>query len=165
MLPAVSLLRTAVRDAARPSPADDPAVRAVAAIGLICVGIMHALEIRGQLHGAAWLTAGFATLTITAPAGGLWLLARPAPLAWTCGGLICLAAAAGYILTRSVPVPGDASDVGNWLEPLGLASLISESIIAILAAMTLASRSSRHQTSKPHTGQPRLGAHTSSSSA
>lgn len=39
--------------------ADDPAVRAVTAIGLLAVGIIHALEIPGQLGGAAWLTLGF----------------------------------------------------------------------------------------------------------
>ena len=121
--------------------AADPAVRAVAAIGLIAVGIIHALEIQGQLDGAVWLTAGFAALTIIAPIGALWLLARPAPLAWASGGLICLSAALGYILTRSVGLPGDPQDIGNWLEPLGLVALITEWIVVILAVLALAGHS------------------------
>jgi hypothetical protein len=123
----------------QPSLADDPAVRAVSAIGLFAVGIIHALEIPGQLSGAAWLAAGFIALAVTGPVAGLWLLARPTPLAWEFGALLCAAAAGGYILTRSVPVPGDTGDRGNWLEPLGVASLITEAVVIILAALVLAS--------------------------
>jgi hypothetical protein len=46
-------------------------------------------------------------------------------------------AAGGYVLTRSVPVPGDAGDVGNWLEPLGVASLAIEAVVVILAVIIL----------------------------
>jgi hypothetical protein len=114
-------------------------VRASAAIGLITVGIIHVLEIQGQLSGAAWLTAGFVLLAACAPVAGLWLLARPSSAAWGFSGLVCFLAAAGYILTRSVPVPGDTGDRGNWLEPLGVAALFTEGIVTILAVLVLAS--------------------------
>jgi hypothetical protein len=131
--------------------AADPAVRATAAIGLFGVGIVHALEIQGQLSGAAWLTAGFCALAVAAPAAGLWLLARPSALAWQAAGLLCAMAAGGYILTRSVPVPGDPGDVGNWLEPLGVAALIIEGTVVVLAALVLASlaRGPVHATQVP----------------
>ena len=118
--------------------AADPAVRAVGAVGLITVGIIHALEIQGQLSGAVWLTVGFCLLAVVAPIAGLWLLIRPTVLAWQFGGLICLGALAGYILTRSAPMPGDRGDVGNWLDPLGVAALITEGIVVILAGLALA---------------------------
>ncbi|HEX8007852.1 MAG TPA: hypothetical protein VF482_15655 [Trebonia sp.] len=123
----------------RPALPIDPAVRAAGSIGLITVGLIHVLEIQGQLSGSAWLTAGFCLLAVCAPAAGLWLLARPSSVAWQFSGVICFLAAGGYILTRSVPVPGDRSDVGNWLEPLGVAALFIEGIVAILAALVLAS--------------------------
>ena len=118
--------------------AEDPAVRAVTVIGLIAVGIVHALEIPGQVSGTVWLTIGFCLLAVIAPAAGLWLLIRPSLLTWEAAGMVCALAAAGYVLTRSVPVPGDAGDVGNWLEPLGMASLITEAVVVILAAFILA---------------------------
>ncbi len=133
---AISPPRAVVREA--PHLAADPAVRAVGAIGLIAVGIIHALEIQGTLSGAPWLTAGFSLLAVVAPVAGLWLLARPAPLAWQFGGLLCLFTAAGYVLTRSAPVPFDRGDVGNWLEPLGVAALITEAIVVILTLLALA---------------------------
>ena len=46
----------------RPALPVDPAVRAAGAIGLIAVGLIHVLEIQGQLSGAAWLTAGIALI-------------------------------------------------------------------------------------------------------
>jgi hypothetical protein len=136
-LPAVPARLTA--ELQRPALPLDPAVRASAAIGLITVGIIHVLEIQGQLSGAAWLTAGFILLAASAPLAGLWLLARPSSAAWGFSGLVCFFAAAGYILTRSVPVPGDTGDRGNWLEPLGVAALFTEVIVAILAVLVLAS--------------------------
>ena len=133
----------------RPALPLDPAVRASAAIGLVTVGIIHVLELQGQLSGAAWLTAGFALLAACAPVAGLWLLARPSSAAWGFSGLVCFLAAAGYILTRSVPVPGDTADRGNWLEPLGVAALFTEGIVAILAVLVLASIRARGQRATP----------------
>ena len=123
-----------------PDLSTDAAARAVTAIGLMTVGIIHALEIPGQLSGAAWLTAGFCLIAFTAPACGLWLLARPGPLPWLAGGALSLSVAAGYVLTRSVPLPGDPHDVGNWLEPLGMAALITEGIVVALAGLALAAQ-------------------------
>jgi len=135
----------------RPALPLDPAVRASAAIGLVTVGIIHVLELQGQLSGAAWLTAGFALLAACAPVAGLWLLARPSWAAWVFSGLVCFLAAAGYILTRSVPVPGDTGDRGDWLDPLGVAALFTEGIVTILAVLVLASMAThgRRGTSTP----------------
>jgi hypothetical protein len=122
-----------------PALADDPAVRAVTVIGLIAVGIIHSLEIPGQVSGTVWLTIGFCLLAVVAPGAGLWLLLRPSLLAWEFAGVVGALAAAGYVLTRSVPVPGDAGDVGNWMEPLGATSLIIEGVVVIIVALILAS--------------------------
>ena len=134
--------------------AADPATRAVGAAGLIAVGIIHALEIPGQLSGAVWLTAGFCLLAVVAPIAGLWLVLRPTVLAWQFGGLLCVLTAAGYGLTRSVGMPGDPADVGNWLEPLGVASLITETIVVILAGLALAGQTRAARGPASSAGRP-----------
>lgn len=126
-------------DLHRPTLPLDPAARAAGAIGLLTVGLIHVLEIQGQLSGAVWLTVGFCLLAVSAPVAGLWLLIRPSAAAWQASGLVCVLAAAGYILTRSVAVPGDPDDRGNWLEPLGVAALFTEIVVAILAVAVVAS--------------------------
>ena len=87
----------------------------------------------------AWLAAGFSLLAACAPVAGLWVLVRPSSAAWQFSGLTCLLAAAGYIVTRSLRMPGDTGDHGNWLEPLGLTALFTEGIVAILALLVLVS--------------------------
>ena len=161
-MPGLTLPRVPARLTAelqRPALPLDPAVRASAAIGLITVGIIHVLEIQGQLSGAAWLTAGFILLAASAPVAGLWLLARPSSAAWGFSGLVSFLAAAGYILTRSVPVPGDTADRGNWLEPLGVAALFTEVIVTILAVLVLASMATpgRRVASTPARPQRQIG--------
>jgi hypothetical protein len=136
-------------DLHRPALPVDPAVRAAGAIGLLTVGLIHVLEIQGQLMGAVWLAAGFILLAVTAPIAGLWLLARPSSVAWQFSGLVCLAAAGGYILTRSIAVPGDTGDRGNWLEPLGVAALFIEGIVVILTVLVIASIRTRGQRATP----------------
>ena len=133
----------------RPALPVDPAVRAAGAIGLMAVGLIHVLEIQGQLSGAAWLTVGFVLLAASAPVVGLWLLARPSSVAWQIGVLVCLGAAGGYILTRSIAVPGDTGDRGNWLEPLGVAALFIEGIVVILTVLVIASIRTRGQRATP----------------
>jgi hypothetical protein len=115
----------------------DAAARAVAAIGLMSVGIIHALEIQGNLGSTVWLTVAFSVLAGIAPVAGLCLLVRPSRASWIAGGVICLATAIGYVLTRSVGLPGDTGDIGNWLEPLGITSLIIEGIIVVIAVLAL----------------------------
>lgn len=123
----------------KPALSADPAVRGAAAVGLVTVGVIHALQIQGQLAFAAWLTAGFFLLAISAPLLGLWLLIRPSWQSWLAGGLLSAGALTGYILTRSLAMPGDAGDRGNWLEPPGLAAIIIEATVAILAGLALGS--------------------------
>ncbi len=161
-MPGLTLPRVPARLTAelqRPALPLDPAVRASAVIGLITVGIIHVLEIQGQLSGAAWLTAGFILLAASAPIAGLWLLARPSSAAWGFSALVSFLAAAGYILTRSVPVPGDTADRGNWLEPLGVAALFTEVIVTILAVLVLASMATpaRRVTGTPARPQRQIG--------
>jgi hypothetical protein len=131
----LSSVLNAVR-ASRALPGD-PALRGVAAVGLATIGIIHALEIQDQLSGAVWLTIGFCLLAGTAPLAGLWLLTRPTALSWAFCGLVSLLAALGYILTRSVAMPGDPGDKGNWLEPLGLTTLIVEWLVVFIVAFAL----------------------------
>ena len=149
---AISPLRATARQL--PHLAADPAARAVGAAGLITVGIIHALEIQRQLSGAVWLTAGFCLLAVVAPLAGLWLVLRPTVLAWQFGGLLCLLTLAGYCLTRGVGMPGDPADVGNWLEPLGIAALITEGIVGILAGLALAGQTRAARGTAGSSGRP-----------
>ena len=58
--------------------------------------------------------------------------------------LTCGLAVVGYAATRLVAFPMLADDVGNWLEPLGVASIVSESIAVAAALVGLRRPASRY---------------------
>jgi hypothetical protein len=124
------------------SPASTPNSRAehrywrtAAGILLLADAAIHAYEILGA--DVAFLIGGF-TATAAGTAAGAYLLFTRAPrLGWILGGVTALLTFTGYIVTRATPVPGDQSDFGNWLEPLGVVSLVLEAILVALAAWAL----------------------------
>jgi hypothetical protein len=42
-----------------------------------------------------------------------------------------------YAVSRSVGLPAATHDIGNWAEPLGLASLFVEGVVVLLSAEML----------------------------
>ncbi|MFF3894504.1 hypothetical protein ACFYY3_15190 [Streptomyces sp. NPDC001812] len=66
-----------------------------------------------------------------------FLLPRGPRLGWVVGGLTALLTTIGYIVTRATPIPTDEADYGNWLEPLGVCSLVIQGIIVVMAAVAL----------------------------
>jgi hypothetical protein len=57
--------------------------------------------------------------------------------AWAAAALL-LGALIGYTFTRTVDLPQAMGDIGNWTEPLGLASLFVEGSLVALACTMLA---------------------------
>jgi hypothetical protein len=55
---------------------------------------------------------------------------------------LALSAAIGYVLSRTTGLPNATGDIGNWTEPLGLASLFVEGCLVALAGYRLALLSS-----------------------
>ena len=54
---------------------------------------------------------------------------------------LAASAIAGFTLTRTVGLPQAHDDIGNWSEPLGLASLFVEGIVIAVAGYALATLS------------------------
>jgi hypothetical protein len=50
---------------------------------------------------------------------------------------LCTAGIAAYAATRLVAFPQLADDVGNWMEPLGVVSVLSEAVVVACALMML----------------------------
>jgi hypothetical protein len=51
--------------------------------------------------------------------------------------LTCALAILGYAATRTVAFPLLADDVGNWLDPLGVVSVLSESVALLVGVAAL----------------------------
>lgn len=105
---------------------------------LIAIAIIH-LQDQGGLPGGespTWLKYGYYLVEIGALISALSVI-RGKAFGWVLGLASSVGPFVGYILSRSVGVPGDPGDVGNWGYLLGTISLLVEGSFAIVAVVCL----------------------------
>jgi hypothetical protein len=137
-----STLRTASVPLARPAERLDGyarrlLTRGLAVVGLTGIALVHLVELPDTWRETVGLGVLFALLVVAAAVVAAGLLHTDTTRLWQASALVAVAAIAGYILTRSVALPFDRDDVGNWLEPLGLVALFIEAGVLALYGYTL----------------------------
>lgn len=115
--------------------------RALAAVGLLGIGLIHLLDLPGKIKETPYLGVAYIFLIIGTLVASAWLAVRDDRRAWALGGGIALLTLIGFVVNRTVGMPNARDDIGNWLEPLGLASLFVEALVVLVSAMVLADRS------------------------
>jgi hypothetical protein len=113
-------------------------LRVVGAVLLIAAGVIHFAEL-GDAE-VPYLVVGFALSAVFTICGAALMLARAPRLGWFVGGTVAAVTLIGYVVSRSIGLPDLHADVGNWFEPLGIASVIAEAAAAGLAAWALTDR-------------------------
>lgn len=114
--------------------------RGVAAIGLAAIALIHVLDLPGKLEETPYLAVGYLGLIGAALMVAESLVRKDAALGWLAALGLSTATVAGFVVTRTVGLPGATDDIGNWLEPLGLASLFVEGVVILLALTGLLRR-------------------------
>ena len=111
--------------------------RAVGALALAALAIIHVVDLPGTLGPTPLVGIGYLGIIAAAILIGGVLIARPHWLAWGAAAAVAAAAMIGYVLTRALPggFLGDHGDVGNWRCPLGIAALSVESVIILLVLL------------------------------
>ena len=115
------------------STSSDTILRGLGAVLLLGVAQIHFLDVFDKFDenvAQGWM---FASLIVGCLVATLALVHRSTLLVWTLAALCGLAPLAGYIVSRSVGLAGAADDIGNWKEPLGLASLSVESSLVLVS--------------------------------
>jgi hypothetical protein len=122
------------------STVDDAIARAVAIAGLVTIALLHVLQLPDAFDAIGYLGALF----ILAAAGCLVLAAvltrTSDALAWTAAGGLAALILLGYVISRSVGLPGWTGDVGEWAEPPALAAMVVESLLIVLTGVVLTAR-------------------------
>src|SRR2546425_8646604 len=119
--------------------------RTLAVAGLAGVALIHLLDATGTFQDApykGWLYVG---LIVSCLATAAVLVRTSDRRAWLAALLFPLGAALAFVLSRTVGLPQGADDMGNWTEPLGLASLFVEGALVALSAGMLSSLSAFSQ--------------------
>ena len=113
------------------------AARAVGALALAALAVIHVVDLPGTLGPTPLVGIGYLGIIVAAILIGGVLIARPHWLAWAAAAAVASSAMGGYILTRGLRggFLGDHGDVGNWHCPLGIAALSVESVIILLVLL------------------------------
>ncbi len=104
----------------------------------LAIAIIH-LQDQGGLLGdqsPMWLKYGYYMVEIGSTIAAA-LIIRGKTFGWILGLASSIGPMTGYILSRTVGVPGDPGDVGNWGYLLGTMSLVVEASFIVLAATCL----------------------------
>jgi hypothetical protein len=114
----------------------DVIARAVSAVALAALAVIHVVDLPGTLGPTPLVGFGYFGIIAAAVVTAAVLVARSHWLAWAAAGVVAFSAMSGYVLTRALGggFLGDHGDVGNWRCPLGIAALSVETLIIALAA-------------------------------
>jgi hypothetical protein len=130
---------------ARGDAAPAAPVRLVGAMLALAVAAVHVADQGGITAFASpgWIGWGYRLIEAGAVLTALALLcprpARlgPARLGWAAGVLLGAGPFAAYLASRTVGVPGDRGDIGNWGYWVGTVSLLVEAALVVLSVSML----------------------------
>ncbi len=123
---------------ALPAQHSDVIARAVGALALAALAVIHVIDLPATLGPTPLVGAGYLAIIAAAVLTGGVMITRSRGLAWAAAGAVAASAMGGYVLTRLLPggFLGDHADIGNWRCPLGIAALSVEAILILLVVLT-----------------------------
>jgi hypothetical protein len=109
------------------------ATRASVAVGLAGIGLIHLLDSIGKYSETRYLFWMYVALIAGSllTAGAVLFSRARLPLLVAAG--LAAGALVGFVLSRTTGLPNATGDIGNWTEPLGLASLFVEATVVAAA--------------------------------
>lgn len=114
------------------------------AAATVVTAAAHLPVIAPHLSEAPYMGEEFVVLTAACLLLGVAALRCDSTAIYGLTVLTCGLAVAGYVATRVVAFPHLADDVGNWFEPLGVVSVVAETVaVAVAARAVMASSASR----------------------
>lgn len=116
----------------------DQVGRAVGVVLLLGIALIHLLDGVNQVDEHTYVFVLYLLLMAGSLAVAAFLLRTDSRLAWSLVTLIAGLTLLGFILSRTTGLPDLDDDIGNWTEPLGLASLFTEGVAVLLGLYKMA---------------------------
>lgn len=126
------------REAASIAPISESAARLLGAAAVLAVGLIHILDAAGTYQSTRWIFWAYMVLIVATVPVALLLLHSASPAVWAVAAGLAAGPFLAYLWSRGVGLPGDGTDIGNWLCTLGMAALFVESSLLGLSATRLA---------------------------
>lgn len=106
----------------------NPLRRGATVIGLLSIALIHILDLPGKWAETRYLGIGYVLVIAASLVLAEIISTRNDKRAMYASAALAIAVLAGFIINRTVGMPQANEDIGNWGEPLGLASLFVEAI-------------------------------------
>jgi hypothetical protein len=120
-------------------------LRIIAVVAIVATGFIHLVTARDSFGEATYKGLLFVANGVGALVASVGVY-RDRNRGWLLGALVAGGAFLGYVISRTVGLPGLPAEPDAWFEPLGVASLVAEAVFLIVFAVTL--RQSRPQQSR-----------------
>lgn len=117
---------------------DDAVSRAVAIAGLTGIAVIHVLQLPDAFSETFYLGLLFVGAVVAAVLVAAALTRTSDHRLWSAACALGALVLLGYLLSRTTGLPGATDDVGEWDEPLGLASMVAESLVVCVSSVVLA---------------------------
>ena len=101
---------------------------------IVVVGLIHLIEAPEYLEEATYVGVRFLIIFLLAAVSAFGIY-RGMRWGWLLGLLVAGGAFIMYVLSRTIGLPGLEDEVGEWLEPAGILSLIVEGLFIALYAI------------------------------
>jgi hypothetical protein len=115
-------------------------LRLVAVVGLAVTAAVHVPVAADHVGAARYLLLSFDVMVVVSAGLAALLTVRPTRPAAAAAMALALAAIAAYVASRTVGLPLEDDDVGDWTNALGLVALGAETAVVLSAALLLRRR-------------------------
>jgi hypothetical protein len=110
----------------------DQVGRATGIVLLLSIALIHLLDSVAQVHEHTYIFVLYVLLMAGTLLVATLLLRVDSRLAWSLVTLMAGLTFLAFVLSRTTGLPDFKDDIGNWAEPLGLASLFVEGCAVLL---------------------------------
>ena len=119
--------------------------RIAVGLALACLAAIHILDIPGKLTETPYIAGMYFALVVAAFVLMERLFTTGTRRDFLAAAALSTSVLLGFVINRTVGMPGAMDDIGNWLEPLGLVSLVVETFIVwqAIAAVVEMTRTTR----------------------
>jgi hypothetical protein len=111
------------------------AIKWCAIAAILGTGFVHVMEARDAFGDATYKGLLFVANGVGAVAAAAGIYRGQRALGWLLGLLIAGGAIVAYAASRTIGLPGLPAEPDAWLEPMGVVSLLCETLFVILFAV------------------------------
>jgi len=113
--------------------------RTLVGMGLAAIAAIHVLDLPGKIEDdPTYLAIGYAGVIVASLVLVERVIVKGSRLDFAASAALAASVFIGFVVNRTIGMPGATDDIGNWLEPLGLLSLLVEGFVVWQSLAALA---------------------------